>query len=128
MELTFDHAKELLEEIVSEKPVGYDYVTDPKTIERRNTVDVDKTSNGCYYAHADGAPGCIIGQLIHKLNPEFDLDSIETASTGHALQRAGIFSAEAGVVKYLAVVQSFQDGGKPWRDAVDAANSKWDVI
>lgn len=126
MELTMDRAKALLDEIVAEKPVGYAYITDPKTIERRNTIaSAQKSSNGCYYAHADGMPGCIIGQLVHKLNPEIELASLETHAVGHILYRAGIESAEAGIVNYLMDVQSYQDAGQTWRDAVDLANNKW---
>ena len=77
MELTYQRATEILDELVDEKGADYIYTEDPKSIETKNELGMtpDASINGCYYNHLDGTPGCIVGHLVHKLNPEFDLSS-----------------------------------------------------
>ena len=123
--LTLSDAKAMIDEIISEKPVDYSYTEDPKTAERNaGVVNGDGPSNGCFYAHADGSPGCIVGHVIHKLKPEFDLMSIETAFVAHALDRAGI-EWDGPVITYLAEIQQRQDSGITWRNATDQVNAMY---
>lgn len=119
IELEYDKAVELLEEIVAEKG-DYCYTEDPKTDERRKA----QNSNMCFYANEDGTPGCIIGHLVHKLNPEFDLNLIERKGAARALQAAG-FDVRADAATLVRKTQMSQDLGYTWRQAVDAG--KWNT-
>jgi hypothetical protein len=115
--LDVTEAFDLIDEIVNEKPFNYKYTEDPK---RQETIErsVAQPSNACFYAHYDGTPGCIVGTLIHKLNPEFDLKSIETLLVGSALKRAGI-EATQNAIQFLSFVQNEQDRGSTWRHSAE---------
>lgn len=122
--LDYDKAVELLEEIVAEKGDYYVYTTDPKTFERQAAEDYP--NHRCFYSNLDRTPGCIIGHLIHKLNPEFDLSNIERTGAGSAMAKAGINIGGAySKVGILAVtVQSQQDMGQTWRTALDLGKDR----
>ena len=115
--LTFNEALKLVGEIVASKPEDYKYTEDEKTKETRASKSSSATAgNGCYYAHFDGTPGCIVGQVIHKLNPEFDLSSVETFSVHNALYAAGIL-ADFKAESFLNQCQAEQDRGRTWKEA-----------
>lgn len=119
--MTFSETVALVNDIIAEKPEGYKYTEDPKTAERRAQYSKDEASGtGCYYAHADGSPGCIVGTFIHKLNPDFDLKRIEFTSVARALFEARI-STDNDSVQLLSDCQRAQDGGNTWREALDIA-------
>jgi hypothetical protein len=120
--LTFAKAIEILDELVEEKGENYVYRDDPKTVTTRKSripaVFNQDSSNNCYYSHYDGTPGCIIGHLIHKLNPEFDLKSADPLLLGDALRKAGVEIADDGTFVLLARTQYAQDVAWPWGEAV----------
>src|SRR4051812_22356866 len=99
---TYSETVAIVKGIVAEKPEGYAYVTDPKTAERRAQYgEGEKSGTDCYYSHADGTAGCIVGNFIHKLNPEFDLKSHEFRGVTSILSYAGI-SASGDAIQFLA--------------------------
>jgi hypothetical protein len=119
--LTFSETVAMVNDIIAEKPEGYKYTKDPKTAERRAQYPPsEKSGTDCYYAHADGTPGCIVGNFIHKLNPEFDLKSIEHATVGYALRAADI-RADEDSHQLLSDCQNFQDNGESWAAALEGA-------
>lgn len=119
--LTFSETVAKVNDIIAEKPEGYKYTEDPKTEARRAQFNKSNASGtGCYYAHADGSAGCIVGTFIHKLNPGFDLKSIEHSSVYRALLDASI-SADMDSIQFLSDCQASQDLGKTWREAADTA-------
>jgi hypothetical protein len=121
-DLTYKRATELLNEIVAEKGEDYVYTTDPKAVEK---ADVERgsnphSSNKCFYEHVDKTPGCIIGHLIHKVYPDFDLATVENISAGDALRAAGATLSQQTDI-FLAQAQTTQDLGKTWGFALSEA-------
>lgn len=115
MDLTRDRALELLNEIAAEKPDNYTYTSDPKTADKRLATPGNAK---CFYEHADKTPGCIIGHLIHRLNPEFDLSEVEKMGADKAAYAAGIY-VDRSVAGFLCAVQSRQDNGHTWKASVE---------
>lgn len=118
---TYSKTVAIVREIVAEKPEGYKYTEDPKTAERQaQYLPSEASGTGCYYAHADGSPGCIVGHFVHKLNPDFDLKGYEFSGVPSILHYAGI-KVTGDAMQFLGDVQAYQDGGSTWKDAVEKA-------
>lgn len=123
---TFPQLLPKLWEIVTTKPVGYTY-------NRAHTASV------CLYWHkgedsGSGEPGCIIGHLLAALGvPNEIIQSCDhvggTTSTGigqliDSGQLKGLFDERA--TPALAKLQSGQDSGTSWSEAVAVASAYWD--
>lgn len=108
----------MLETIVVEKGEDYKYTTDPETVAMR----ADTGFLGCYYGNPNGGPGCIIGHVVSKLNPDVTLRALDGAGAVGALNEAGI-PVEHGTAVAMLVrrVQSYQDNGYTWKRALDTA-------
>lgn len=109
-----------LKEIVEEKGEDYVYTTDPETVAKRGPGEFNED---CFYGGKDSStPGCIIGHLIHKLNPEQNLDSLDGWGACGAMRVAGFdVNYRTQVGSFLAQVQRNQDSGKPWGQSLREA-------
>lgn len=122
--LTADEAYDLLQQIVADAPDTYRYVDF-----WREHIDAD-THPECLYT-AKGKPACIVGQALNRL--DLNIPEDHRTSTPGETQNGNLFhrvwamrddireriSYEAMLV--LRTAQSAQDGGTPWRTAVDEA-------
>lgn len=112
--LTRDEALTALNSIVEEK--GQDYVY----------PESEKNENGsCHYRtdHGEGTePSCIIANLIVKVGG--DLSRVtEYQHAGMALREAGI-TVSTATEETLVQVQSYQDNGARWSEAVSMARDE----
>lgn len=113
-------------QIVDAMPAGYVYSPPPGT------------SGGCLYVHGGSAgnplePGCIIAHWLHRFHqvPLDALAHVEGLAAPNMLVRllaTGVLPFDllddlsgAQVLKFLQALQSFQDRGRTWRDALEAA-------
>lgn len=113
MHLTFEHAKELLEQLARENP-DYIYREDPKAQESMHRA---ACFGNCLYKHWDGSPGCIIGHLISRFLGHTEFEVVEFNSPANTLRANGI-TYEVETVALLSVAQRAQDEGKTWSEAV----------
>jgi len=121
---TYSETVAIVKEIVAEKPRDYRYTDDPKTAERRSWyAEEERSGTNCYYAHADGTAGCIVGNFIHKLNPEFNLKMHEHSAVVSILHYAGI-RVDGDALQFLSDAQAAQDAGHTWAEAVGIAVQK----
>lgn len=126
MTLQIEDVKRVTKEILAEYGEDYVYETDPNSI-------------GCMYAPQDGYnDGCLIGQIVKRLDPEaFDrlvlTDEAQPADGIHAwfgpafwflavAERneqlgTGIIEATPGLALAMREAQSRQDGGATWGQA-----------
>lgn len=111
----------IIDGIIAEKPEGYRYTTDPKTEQRRAQYPKEeKAGTDCYYAHADGSAGCIVGNFVNKLKPEFELREHEFEGVSTILYYAGI-KVSSDASQFLSDLQNFQDKGETWKSAKEGA-------
>lgn len=80
---------------------------------------------GCYYTRGtvvDGpeAPGCIVGQALpsHVMDRLIEVDNEGSGNIPYVLGDALDTDYDRGVFLWLDVVQSHQDLGKTWSEAV----------
>lgn len=125
--LTYDRTLGLLQEVVAENGADYVYTTDPKTEEKR--IAEEASDRACFYGNVDGTPGCIVGHLIHKLKPDFDLSRLGGSGAISALEVAGYSAGSmfSKVSNLVLVVQRQQDGGRTWGEALTTAVN-WDSV
>jgi hypothetical protein len=105
--------KEAVIEIANEKP---DYI-----------YPEDLRNSGCRYA-VDGKPSCIVGHALAKVG--IDIGVIETLDIDGGIPAHYLSSKlpefiedndEEGSMAFLQEVQSSQDNGSPWGEAVKGA-------
>lgn len=110
--------------IVAEKGADYVYTADPKTLTTASLRPFDGEDGDplptCYYRQYDGTPGCIVGQYIAKKNPSAIVD--EGISASNAVNQAQLHIEDGGLI-FLNRLQSFQDSGCSWGDALNQALS-----
>lgn len=92
----------------------------------------DPDGSGCSY-HSGGDAlypslfGCIVGQAFRKIGISIDPDE-SFDSADHIIDKylpaSGDASEETQRVNWVTTVQSVQDGGKCWRDAVYTADRR----
>ncbi|MFI2909437.1 hypothetical protein ACG2OD_14425 [Streptomyces sp. PDY-4] len=114
--LTDAQVMSTLREIVSESP--------DKVYEAPESMADEY--GGCFYVHNndDGtkSAGCIVGQVLHRLGVSLeDLSKGETYSANAAVALAGVQGVSEDVVYFLRMVQSRQDRGTPWGEALQFA-------
>lgn len=119
--LTYASVRAHLEAIVDFQPEGHAYV---------RPESPGENGPGCYYWHAEKSePGCIIGQLLHRLGVPGDvlgsydvLRNIPSAIDSVAkVHLKGMF--DDTTVKCLRHLQVQQDGGATWREALERMDS-----
>lgn len=82
----------------------------------------------CTYVH-DGQPDCIVGKLLHSMGVSLarleraDFNNgrsvaISASELVRELASEDVITAEWGVDRFLSEVQSHQDSGMKWGDAV----------
>jgi hypothetical protein len=120
--LDYDSIVGYLEEVIEEKGADYVYTADPDTVAHRKDMLV--SANQCLYSGKGGKPGCIIGHLIHKLNPGFDLTGAEFRGAVSAMEKAGLripFQSRESLL--VTFVQQNQDRGESWGKALENAKT-----
>lgn len=119
MMLTLEETKAKLEALVEK--LGPDTV-----------YEIPDGSTTCVYSTAEGAPSCLVGQLIHEVSPEIleEIHSEEWEDGVNILEMDvdtlalryprvdALFDADAKV--YLNTVQYLQDKGVTWGEAIVA--------
>lgn len=119
IELTLARTKEFLAEAVAEKGADFVYVN-------KYGDQADESGDvTCHYVHGD-QPGCIVGNVLHRAGVPLDVLGEYEAQNVDDLA-AGLFTAEVGVRSLLLHVQSHQDAGIPWGEAVHLALSRLEV-
>lgn len=105
----------LLDEIVAEYPPGHCYV-------RPGIGSQDKLS--CVYTF-EGQPSCLIGILLKRLGytiPEAsELNVIPINGVCDVDEEVAALFDGVATVRFLRTVQSLQDGGLPWVNALNRA-------
>lgn len=116
--LTLDLTNRLLDEIVAE--FGEDHVYG------------NPVGTTCLYVHkVDGKqePGCIVAQVLHKFGvPLATLMNYEGSAASDVVPEVLPVEKKAGIL--LDWVQSRQDGGEPWGEAVRGAReelARWEA-
>lgn len=109
--LTYDRAVELAREVVAD--FGEEYVY-PENQKRRES---ESSLPSCVYVH-EGHPSCLVGHILHRHG--VDLDVLGNHEFRGAWFLAGdLAGADAKTRLFLDVVQSSQDGGTTWAQAVN---------
>lgn len=113
IELTLARTKELLAEAVAEKGADFVYVN------RYGRSAGPDNSTTCHYVH-DDQPGCIVGNVLHRAGVSlYNLSEHEGENAESPV--TALFRPEPGVVDLLREVQSRQDKGASWSEAVRLA-------
>lgn len=125
MELTLDRVNELLDQAILER--GADYVYVPPGFENRKAYEGSGFSR-CMYVHedADGedCPGCIIGYVLHHAGVPLNELACYEGKGAATLLRSLRIDARYIVSDLLVKVQTRQDKGYTWGDAVAAAREE----
>ncbi|MER5754394.1 hypothetical protein [Streptomyces sp. NPDC002088] len=116
--LSLEETKELLARAVEEK--GRDYVY------KQVQVDSDGSTLCAYFDPATKCPSCMVGHVLAYKGLTFDRLVNEdgdrnTFASVEALSDLGVISIDNPTLALLTVVQTEQDGGMTWGDAVDEA-------
>jgi hypothetical protein len=102
--LTYDEATNLLDECVNE--MGKDYTT-PK----------------CMYFFRD-KPMCLIGHVLAKLGVEPSVvDGANGAGIGRLIEELNLLTVDQATIDLLATAQHWNDGRRPWGEAVKLAKT-----
>lgn len=121
--LTTKTVMQAIDELIIER--GPDYVYD------------QKAAGGCFYSDENGAPGCFVGAIVAKLDPEafkdlvvkeapFDdgdggvLGRIPAGDVSELVRSASINVESPTLKQALERLQSIQDYGMPWGTARNA--------
>lgn len=125
---------EMLEGVVEgREDYVYEYAT-VNYVEYESEVVKEATATDCLYATPDGAPSCIVGQVLAKHEPEL-FDSIREMEYAGYNEEDGFYLSsvsvdhiyavwdhfEADAVRVLSKAQETQDRFKPWGVALEEA-------
>jgi hypothetical protein len=123
IQLSLARAKELLTEAVAEKGDDYVYTTPDG---KQGTEEYQPV---CLYVHGD-RPGCIVGHALHKAGVTLAVLSYEERNDAsgvlRSLRSADVLDCEDGVSQLFQDVQSLQDRGVPWGQAVQQSLAELD--
>lgn len=117
--LTMARAAELATEIVEEFGKDYLYPVENK----RNFPD--QIQSACVYVH-DEKPSCLVGQILHRHGVSL-LELSMWENKGAYTVSYHTANAEDGAQSYLSALQQKQDAGATWGEALDWANSLYNV-
>lgn len=112
--LTLDKVLPLAEAVVAEK--GADFVYEPPT---SDIYDEAK----CVYVY-NGAPSCIVGQILHRLGTPVEKMADWDDGGGysaHALGDTGLVSMDLDTRSFLESIQHDQDKQVPYGEALTKA-------
>ena len=70
---------------------------------------------GCRYQYK-GEPRCLIGHVVHRIDPSFDLEAEEGQSAYDVLQKLGVSDKVANAAKGAQIEQ---DSGNSWKYALE---------
>jgi hypothetical protein len=126
VEITLDEAKTLLARAVEER--GADYTYKMLTVE----LEPGRQESLCaYFDPQTKVPSCIVGQVLSYKGVTFDdmaaKDKNVYASAGTLIDTAFI-KADSETRALLETVQSEQDSGMPWGQAVEEALSTYEEV
>jgi hypothetical protein len=71
---------------------------------------------------SDGSVGCIVGQAIRRIDPEFSFRGDEKSDIGTLCSRHGWALISDSRVRWLSKVQNTQDQNVPWAMCVSWAD------
>lgn len=111
--LTLERAQTLLAEIVAEKGPDFKYVNPA------DSENADPGTFSCLYVHGD-EPGCIVGVVLHRAG--VPLTSLANHENETPFRLPHQWFENHDVKSYLYRVQTQQDCGKTWAEAVAAGN------
>jgi hypothetical protein len=102
----------------------------PDHIYERNFTN----ASGCVYAE-NGRPSCLVGIVLHRSGRfaldnliALDEDSYGTGSAACAIVLAFPDRLTNGAAAVLQAAQSEQDEGKPWGEALSAAENRFQAL
>lgn len=110
-----------------------DLIKAVREVAAENPDHVYKSQNGggCNYTEADGSLGCIVGHAMAKLGKQlpppgdYDMDMVTSSYVSSDawsdLLDVGSASYES---RWIRRVQSYQDTGSPWSEAVRLADTE----
>ena len=122
--VTYARASRVLDQILAK--FGEDYVY----VNRYGEQADPDTRPSCFYVHGDGAtrpkePGCIIGQLLHRLGVPLDSFSLLEGEAADSVVKKFFPRTSGAVLTFLRDVQHWQDGGRSWGAAVSFAREMY---
>lgn len=132
MTFTYEDVIEAAREVVAEKGASYSYEYPLVEYEDEETGEPHMMeSPECLYAAPDGAPSCIVGHVVAKLDAEA-FEQLKRAEIRYGAEVAGkltkleylpedFWDVEAETA--MAYAQAKQDSGRPWGEALDAAEA-----
>lgn len=84
----------------------------------------------CKYKDESGKPLCVIGHLIARLNPEgfATINNVENTITVDALGGDVISVDSSETLEALRLIQSVQDTGNTWSEAVQTGRHSLDNL
>lgn len=109
--LTYERAVELAREVVAEFGEEYTYPASHKRLEHADGVP------SCVYVH-EGRPSCLVSQILHRHGVSLD-ELANNEFRGAWFVAGDLAGADAKTRLFLDVVQSNQDGGTTWAQAVN---------
>jgi hypothetical protein len=118
--LTMNRAVQLAKEVVAEFGEDYVYPEEHKVLFPGN----DEAS--CMYVH-HGKPSCIVGQILHQHGVSTEELSLWENRGAYRVAEAVTDTEDAGVLGFLSAMQSRQDAGMNWGDALIRAREIYGV-
>jgi hypothetical protein len=108
--LTLDRAKELAAEVVAEFGEDYEYPDEHRQAHAGVRM--------CTYVH-DGKPSCLVAQILHKHGVSMAELALWEFKGAWKVVGEVVPDVSQEVRDYLHNIQSEQDNGIPWADAVE---------
>lgn len=102
-ELTGERALELLREVVAERP--------------------NRVVKKCTYVHA-GRPQCLVGAVLHRHGVPLDVLADCEGILADGLATDAGLPLSPSAARILDIAQVVQDGRRPWREALTAAEKR----
>lgn len=131
IEITRELAVSLAAEAVKER--GWGYVNPSYYFENRIPTDnivpdgTPRYEGMCRYVSPEGAVGCIVGVILNKAG--VDLETLQKHegdgvwSVLNSLRSEDIFGVDHDTCMFLGDLQSAQDAGRTWGQALDYATN-----
>lgn len=111
--LTVPRTIDLLREIVEERGSDYVYPGQPARSDVPGVL--------CYYVNADGTPGCIVAQVLHRNGTTLQQLAKHEGETPFSEPFVSAFGLTFDVSNILKAAQGIQDDGYTWGAALAAA-------
>lgn len=127
IEVTVEQVKSAVKAALTEKGEDFLYVN-PFGQPMRDEAGYH-TGASCFYVHGDvvQTPGCFVGNVLHRLGVSLEyLTGCEHMRAGAviaSLEVDNVLKMSFASRQMLVTIQSAQDSGKTWGEAVKAAQS-----